>query len=110
MNIAIHALTPTRPCRLCLCLQGGSVFADFDVDPDGRLFALRISFDGFGCCHAPADIGRMNERDSHALLSSLERVEVGKETGEALRTYFGENAASLWNDALEHSDLIRSDN
>jgi hypothetical protein len=106
MDIAIHASMPTRPCRLCLCLQGGSVFADFDADPDGRLFAVRVSFDGFGCCHTPADIGRMNERDSHALLSSLERGEVSKEAEKALRTYFGENAAFLWSDALEHHDLI----
>jgi hypothetical protein len=50
MDIALYPpMLPTRPCRFCLSLQGASVFADFDVDADGRVFAVRVSFDGYGC-------------------------------------------------------------
>jgi len=64
-------MLPSRPCRFCLSLQGGSVFSDFDVDPDGRVFAVRVSFDGYGCCDALAGIGRMSILDSESLLATL---------------------------------------
>ena len=40
--------TGTRPCTFTLALGEGSVFADFDVDPDGFVSLLRVSFDGYG--------------------------------------------------------------
>jgi hypothetical protein len=68
MDIELWDAMPSRPCRVCLSLQGGSVFADFDVDRDGRLYLVRISFDGYDCCRAPADVGRMRHEDSSLLL------------------------------------------
>src|SRR5262249_40994833 len=74
MDIEIQLpMRPTRPCHFCLCLQGGSVFADFDVDPDGRVFAVRVSFDGYGCCAAPTHVDRMSMRDSEVLLAIVQR-------------------------------------
>jgi hypothetical protein len=36
----------TRPCRVALSLNGGAVFADFDVDAStDEVFLVRISFD-----------------------------------------------------------------
>lgn len=99
-------MLPTRPCRFCLSLQGDSVFADFDVDPDGRVFAVRVSYDGYGCCRAPADIGRMNAGDSAALLAMLELDAFTDEAAPALRRYFQENRDVLWPDALAHHDLL----
>lgn len=107
MKVELFPPMPTRPCRFCLSLQGDSVFADFDVDPDGRVFAVRVSFDGYGCCRAPADVGRMNARDSAALVAMAERGQVDAvEAAAALRTYFRETRDAFWSDALEHHGLL----
>ena len=107
MEIAIHPWTSsTRPCRFCFSLQGDSVFADFDVDPDGRAFAVRVSYDGFGCCDAPANIGRMSVRDSEALLAMVARAAVDASAEPILRAYFRDNRDLLWSDALERHGLL----
>jgi hypothetical protein len=99
-------MEPTRPCRFCLCLQGGSVFADFDVDSDGRVFVVRVSFDGYGCCDAPADIGRMNVRDSAVILEMVEQGSTSAAAAGILRTYFRQNRDAFWGDALEDHGLL----
>ncbi len=99
-------MLPSRPCRFCLSLQGDSVFADFDVDPDGRVFAVRVSFDGYGCCDAPADIGRMNAHDSDVLLSMVKQGSIDSTVSEVLRVYFRQNRDALWSDALARHGLI----
>lgn len=105
MNIEVFP--PFRACRFCLGLQGGSVFADFDVDPDGRVFAVRVSFDGYGCCDAPADIRRMSTTDSEALLAMVERHALDVEAAErVLRAYFRQTRDVIWSDALAEHDLI----
>jgi hypothetical protein len=107
MDVALYPpMRPTRPCRFCLSLQGGSVFADFDVDPDGRVFAVRVSFDGYGCCPAPADVGRMSGPDSEALLAMVEQGELDPLAGDLLRAYFREHRDAFWSDALSHHDLL----
>ena len=107
MDIEIYPpMTPSRPCRFCLCLQGGSVFADFDVDADGRVFAVRVSFDGYGCCHAPENVGRMNERDSAAMLTMVEAESIDSEAEAILRRYFHENRDAFWSDALADHGLL----
>jgi hypothetical protein len=99
-------MLPSRPCRFCLCLQGGSAFADFDVDPDGRVYAVRVSFDGYGCCHAPADVGRMSERDSAALLALVNRGVLAADVAPILRSYFQRNRDVLWSDALAEHEVL----
>lgn len=95
--------TGTRPCRVALSLGLGSVFADFDVDADtGRAFLVRISFDGYGCCNAPADIGRMTDEESKALLETVDAAALEP----ILRRYFRANEALLWSDALREHDLV----
>ena len=97
MEVALYPpMLPTRPCRFCLSLQGGSVFADFDVDPDGRVYLVRVSFDGYGCCRAPDGIGRMNGPDSDALLAMVEQGEVGPEAERVLCAYFQQHRDVLW--------------
>jgi hypothetical protein len=102
--IELYPVMQTRPCRFCLALQGHSVFADFDVD-DGRVFPVRVSFDGFGCCHVPADVARMSARDSEALLAMVEAGAIdGAEP--ILRAYFRQIRDAVWSDALERHDLL----
>jgi hypothetical protein len=107
MEVALHPpMLPTRPCRFCLSLQGGSVFADFDVDADGLVFALRVSFDGYGCCHAPADVGRMSAHDSDLLLAMVKAGSIDVGAADVLRAYFQQNRDAFWSDALTSHGLI----
>jgi hypothetical protein len=107
MDIELYPpMQPSRPCRFCLSLQGGSVFADFDVDPDGRVFAARVSFDGYGCCHAPAEVGRMSLRDSEALLAMVQQGSIEAVAAEILRAYFQQNRDALWSEALADHGLL----
>jgi len=107
MDIALYPPMPTRPCRFCLSLQGGSVFADFDVDPDGSVFAVRVSFDGYGCCRAPTNIGRMSALDSKALLAMVEEGSIDAAIAvQALRAYFRHNRDAFGSDALAHHGLL----
>ena len=107
MEVAIYPpMLPSRPCRFCLSLQGDSVFADFDVDPDGRVFAVRVSFDGYGCCSAPTDVGRMDARDSAALRAMVKQGSINPRASDLLRAYFQQNRNAFWSDALAHHGLI----
>lgn len=101
-----HQMPLTRPCRFCLCLQAGSVFADFDVDPDGAVFAVRVSFDGHGCCTTPTTIGRMNATDSALLVAMVEQDAIGPEAATILRGYFRNNRDAIWSDALAEHGLV----
>lgn len=99
----IDLCEPFRPCRFCLSLQSGSVFADFEVD-DGLVYAVRVSFDGFGSC-TPAEIARMDATDSVDLLAMVESGELaGAER--ILRRYFQQVRDVIWADALERHDLL----
>jgi hypothetical protein len=107
MEVEIYPpMLPSRPCRFCLSLQGGSVFADFDVDADGRVFAVRVSFDGYGCCHAPSNVGRMDVNDSDALLAMVKRGSIDATASDVLRAYFRHHRDVFWSDALEEHGLV----
>ena len=98
---------PTRPCRFCLGLQDDSVFADFDVDDEGRVRLLRISFDGYGCCSAAGGFKKMSPEDSRLFVGAVDRGDVGDRKIEAaLRTYFRENSEAIWSDALTDHELL----
>jgi hypothetical protein len=111
MEINIRSLKPmpNRPCRYCLALQDDSVFADFDVDQNGSLYLVRISFDGYGCCtpDSKVEIGRIEVAISERLIfqieaSNFERAEASK----ILSEYFYENKHLLWEEALFEHRLI----
>ena len=107
MEVEIYPpMLPSRPCRFCLSLQGGSAFADFNVDADGRVFAVRVSFDGYGCCDAPANVGRMDAHDSDALLAMVKQGSIDARASDVLRAYFQENRHAFWSDALADHGLV----
>jgi hypothetical protein len=102
MSIAIETspMMPTRSCSFCLCLQGGSVFADFDSDDADIISLRRISFDVFGCCEAEESITRMSSGDSRLLLDAIARGELGSvQVEETLRRSFRESKDVIWSDA-----------
>lgn len=109
MSIAVETFPtmPTRSCSFCLCLQGGSVFADFDTDDADIISLRRISFDGYGCCEVGESITRMSSGDSRLLLDAIARGELGSvQVEETLRRYFRENQDVIWSDALAKHDLL----
>lgn len=109
MSIAIETVPtmPTRPCSFCLCLQGGSVFADFDRNDANIVSLRRISFDGYGCCEVGDSIAAMSSDDSRLLLDAIAHGELGSvRVEETLRRYFRENSDVIWSDALAEHDLL----
>ncbi|MEZ5379680.1 MAG: hypothetical protein R2733_24490 [Acidimicrobiales bacterium] len=65
----------TRPCAYSLAL-GDVAFADFSLDDEGRLFVVRISFDGYGCCSPdPSAIASMDAADSLDLITLMDSDE-----------------------------------
>jgi hypothetical protein len=108
MSIAVqtYPVMPTRPCSFCLCLQGGSVFADFDTDDADIISIRRISFDGYGCCE-PESITRMSSADSRLLLDAIASGELESvQVDEVLRRYFRASKDVIWSDALAEHDLL----
>jgi hypothetical protein len=100
--------TPTRPCRFCLCLQGGSVFADFNIDSDGRVYLVRISFDGYGCCATEGKVARLTLDESRTLVKLVNTDDVNRdEIGEILYRYFDQNKNVIWRDALVEHELLK---
>jgi hypothetical protein len=100
-------MMPTRPCSFCLCLQGGSVFADFDTDESEIVSLRRISFDGFGCCSVDGQTTKMSSDDSRILLSAIASGQLETAPVDAaLRRYFAENSNVIWDDALTEHELL----
>ncbi|MEM7339381.1 MAG: hypothetical protein AAF467_12085 [Actinomycetota bacterium] len=112
MSFEIHPYTwttGTRPCSFTLALDGGSVFADFEVDPDGLISLLCISFDGYGDWR-PVEGQRtttMDVRNAAALQRAREDEALNSdEVRTLLRRYFHANSGLIWSDALEQYGLL----
>lgn len=112
MSFEIHPYTwktGTRPCSFTLALDGGSVFADFDVSSDGLISLLRISFDGYGAWR-PVEGQRTTTIDlgDAAVLQGArhEGSLNSEEVRTLLRRYFRANSDPIWSDALEQYGLL----
>jgi len=107
MDIRKFEPMSTRPCKYCLALQDDSVFADFDVNPNGCLYLVRISFDGYGCCEPQAEIKEMDVVSSENLKAYIENNSFqSPEISDLLSKYFRENKSALWEEALVEHELI----
>ena len=109
MRIHVAEIMPTRPCNICLALQDGSVFADFDLDEEDQLYLVRISFDGYGCCY-PTWKGAPIKIESGVSQQLLEKVEkdnvATKDAANILSAYFINCGEAIWVDALQTHELI----
>lgn len=108
MSIAIQtcSVMESRPCSFCLCLQDGSVFADFDADDQGIIALRRISFDCYGCCNVDALL-TMSADDSRRLLDAIAHGDFeSTQIERVLRQFFREHQRILWIDALTAHDLL----
>jgi hypothetical protein len=107
IKVQTYPVMPSRPCSFCLCLQGGSVFADFDTDDANMISLRRISFDGYGCCRVGESSTKMSSGDSRLLLDAISRGHLESvEVKEVLRRYFCDNKDVIWRDALADHDLL----
>jgi hypothetical protein len=101
--------TGTRPCTFTLALAEHSVFADFDVDSDGFISLVRVSFDGYGAWRP--DEGQstttMDVRDAAVLQRARDEGTLNSDEVRALlRRYFHANSATIWSDALAQYGLL----
>ena len=100
---------PTRPCKYCFSLQEASVFADFEMDEANQLYLVRISFDGYGCCH-PAwktEPIMMSLSESTKLSHYVEADDLAHpEVAQILRSYFTRCGEAIWIDALRDHELL----
>ncbi len=101
--------TGTRPCTFTLAIAESSVFADFDVDADGLITLLRISFDGYGAWR-PMEGQRtttMDVGDAAVLQQARQDGTLNSdEVRSLLRRYFQANSATIWRDALADYGLL----
>jgi len=84
------------------------ILADFNIDSDERVYLVRISFDGYGCCATEGKIARMPLDESHTLVKLVNTDDVYRdEIREILYRYFDRNQNAIWRDALEEHDLLK---
>ena len=109
MEISKHVwTTSSRPCRFCLCLQGGSVFADFNIDSNGRVYLVRVLFDGYGCCAPAGKVEPMSLDESRTLVKLVNADDVNRdEIREILYRYFDQIQSVIWRDALVEHELLK---
>lgn len=107
LNVELSPAMPSRPCLFCLCLQEGSVFADFDIDPSDRVYLRRISFDGFGCRDTGVSLGTMDADDSLNVLAALASQSLADpHIGEILQKLFREHQHAIGAEALKEHGLV----
>lgn len=85
------------------------MFADFDINQNGCLYLVRISFDGYGCCYPDIKVGisALDNEKSQRLTKNIESGSLETpEVAEILKNYFRENKAALWEDALKDHEII----
>lgn len=107
MDIRNFEPMPTRPCKYCLALQDGAVFADFRMNENGTLYLVRISYDGYGCCEPETKVGEIELTNSKQLASAIENDNLrSPEVTAILTSYFRAHKDALWEDALLEHGLI----
>lgn len=107
MQVLITEPLSDRPCDFCLSLQDHRVYADFMIEENGRIYLLRISFDGYGCNRELEEISRMSLEDSRKLAAAVRSEDVNHpEIHELLSGYFEENKLLIWQEALQKHSLL----
>jgi hypothetical protein len=110
-DIQIRSYKPphTRPCQYGLAFHDDSVFADFNVNENGSLYLVRISFDGYGCCYPNAQekLAEISVDNSKYLIKQMEADDFADPiVSKIIREYFSAIRASLWEDALKDHGII----
>ena len=99
----------SRPGRYCLGLQNDSVFADFDLDNERRVFLIRISFDGFGCYGTAEEAKAMSPDISSRFINLVESNDVASgELARILSQYLRQNQDIISRKPLIDHNLLQN--
>lgn len=88
------------------CLDS-SVFIDFDLDEDQRIYLKRISFDRYGCCELDGLSIALDIEDSNKFVYEMGKESLDQETiAYLVKKIIFLNRGKIWNDALTEYNLI----
>jgi hypothetical protein len=97
--------------QLLLVSSGRLCFSDFNIDTDGRVYLVRISFDGYGCCRMERDVERLSLNESLELVKRVDVNEVNCDVvRDILQRYFERMKHVIWEDALLVHGLLPHSN
>ncbi|WP_367391269.1 hypothetical protein [Lewinella sp. LCG006] len=87
------------------CLDG-SVFMDFNLSKDKRIYLKRISFDGYGCCELGTS-HKLDKEGSKEFVTMIGKELLDQEAIEIfLKKIIKMNEEEIWKDALKEYELI----
>jgi hypothetical protein len=102
----IAKMPATRPADYYLSFKGGSIFIDFNRVGNQQISLKRISFDGYGCCDLNNALP-LTEEDS-ILFKEIIKANISDQNAlsQLVSKAIQINKHLIWDDALEHYDLI----
>lgn len=97
----------TRKADFYLGCLDSSVFMDFNLAKDQRIFLKRISFDGYGCCELKQIKYKLDKEDSKRFINLMNKEELDQKEVEVLvKKIIKISQEEIWNEALEEYKLI----
>lgn len=99
-------MPPSRPAHYYLGYMDSSVFLDFNNYDNERLYLVRISFDGYGCCELGEQSNPMTQEESK-LFKSLMNDNISDQNTllKIIKAVIARNKELHWLDALEEYHL-----
>ncbi|MBL7835114.1 MAG: hypothetical protein JNK18_14235 [Cyclobacteriaceae bacterium] len=86
------------------CLEG-SVFLDFNVTSEKRIYLIRISFDGYGCCTIE-NIKHLSQQSSADFIEEFAKENLDQERiSKIILEVIKMNSDNIWQEALEEYKL-----
>jgi len=99
----------TRKADYYLGCLDSSVFIDFNHSKDNRIFLVRISFDGYGCCNLDERAKYLDKENSQKFITEIKKEKLNQEKIEKLvKEAIKINKEYIWTDAIEEYGLIES--
>lgn len=103
----ITDMPASRQADYYLGYDGGSVFIDFNNGENGCVYLVRISFDGYGCCHLRENVTPMDTLESAQFKDILNAPSIDQPAlHEIVKRTVHINKALLWEDALKEYSLV----
>ena len=98
----------TRKADFYLGCLDSSVFMDFNLAEDQRIYLKRISFDGYGCCELKKLQNKLDKEDSKKFIYLMNKEELDQKEVEVLvKRIIKISQEEIWKDALKEYKLIQ---
>ena len=102
LNFSITSMPSSRIADYYLACLDDSVFLDFNNVENSRVCLVRISFDGFGCCHLGEKAESLNSEDSKLFKEIFKSQFTNQDIFEAVvKQAIFINRHLIWGDALK---------